>query len=465
MNNRRSRHPQFQQLESRVNLSGLSFTFHQGEEFADRFVSVLSVHPMGVGDKESVLMLIFDDDLDRSVVATFQVENGELVQRSLIRTAGHPEHAMADFDGDGYIDFVFFGFDEGYWIGWTRGDGEGAFESETNLVNGSDTIAVRPFQLAPADFDNDGDVDLAVLDRAYPPSDDDFPDLVIYSNDGTGTLGDRRVVGTFESCDDIKAADLDGDGWVDLFCHAGNAPSDSSPTELFWVRNAGDTFVKNDLSETFNNSTKWYAIRDVFLEDIDSDGRLDLLPTNHWNVMRGVRETDGQIASFDLLIDGLGEFCCSRQEFADLDADGDVDLVERAERYYYSVEGNFMYEEEVTWRENVDGVFQEKQLLAIVPRDRNHARSVHSGDLDGDGDLDILISPNQWLESHVADGALPIAGDINSDRSVDMTDFLVLAESFGRTSMVSRFHGDLDENGVVDFTDFLVLSQYLWVGD
>ena len=77
MNNRRSRHPQFQQLESRVNLSGLSFTFHQGEEFADRFVSVLSVHPMGVGDKESVLMLIFDDDLDRSVVATFQVENGE----------------------------------------------------------------------------------------------------------------------------------------------------------------------------------------------------------------------------------------------------------------------------------------------------------------------------------------------------------------------------------------------------
>jgi len=184
-----------------------------------------------------------------------------------------------------------------------------------------------------------------------------------------------------------------------------------------------------------------------------------LLPTNHWNVMRAVRETDGQITSFDLLIDGLGEFCCSGQEFADLDGDGDVDLVERAERYYYSVAGDITFEDEVTWRENVDGVFREKELLAIVPS--SVSRIVKTGDLDGDGDLDILISPNQWLESHVADGAPPIAGDINSDRSVDMTDFLVLAESFGRTSMVSRFHGDLDENGVVDFTDFLMLAQYL----
>lgn len=458
MNNRRSRPPQFQQLESRVNLSGLSFTLHQGEEFADRIVSVLSVHPMDVGGKEDVLLRISEFPSPEYTIATFQVEQGELILRSQFQMVKHSQGwASADFDADGYIDVAFAGKDGVFWI---RNDGNGSYEPTFRVAQGSDTIGVRSFHVAPADYDNDGDVDLAVLDRNYP-SDGSHFDLVVYSNDGTGTLGDRRVVGTFEWCDDIKSADLDGDGWVDLFCHAGNAPSDSSPTELFWVRNVGDTFMKNDLSEAFNNSTRWYAIREVFLEDIDSDGRLDLLPTNHWNVMRAVRETDGQIASFDLLIDGLGEFCCSRQEFADLDADGDVDLVERAERYYYSVEGNFMYEEEVTWRENVDGVFQEKQLLAIVPRDRNHARSVHSGDLDGDGDLDILISPNQWLESHVADGAPPIAGDINSDRSVDMTDFLVLAESFGRTSMVSRFHGDLDENGVVDFTDFLMLSQYL----
>ena len=49
-----------------------------------------------------------------------------------------------------------------------------------------------------------------------------------------------------------------------------------------------------------------------------------------------------------------------------------------------------------------------------------------------------------------------LTGDINNDGVVDVSDFLVLAENFGKAD-ATREDGDLDGDGSVQFSDFLVL--------
>lgn len=52
-----------------------------------------------------------------------------------------------------------------------------------------------------------------------------------------------------------------------------------------------------------------------------------------------------------------------------------------------------------------------------------------------------------------------LAGDVDNNGEVDFTDFLVLANNFGRDDDVVREDGDLDEDGVVSFLDFLILAN------
>jgi len=57
-------------------------------------------------------------------------------------------------------------------------------------------------------------------------------------------------------------------------------------------------------------------------------------------------------------------------------------------------------------------------------------------------------------------GAL-LAGDVNDDNSVTITDFAVLSAGFGLAHGQSGFdpRADLDGNGVVDVLDFALLSS------
>ena len=51
-----------------------------------------------------------------------------------------------------------------------------------------------------------------------------------------------------------------------------------------------------------------------------------------------------------------------------------------------------------------------------------------------------------------------LAGDLNGDRAVDFTDFLVLSTNFGEAGL-EYSDGDINCDGEVGFADFLVLSE------
>ncbi|MEW6412708.1 MAG: FG-GAP-like repeat-containing protein [Candidatus Zixiibacteriota bacterium] len=118
-----------------------------------------------------------------------------------------------------------------------------------------------PISVCTADFDGDGDKDLAVVhsDAAY---------VSIFANAGDGTFGAASNFAISGAAKWVRAADLDNDGDVDLACILA---SGSGYVILF---NAGSgTFTS--VSTTLNENLTRMA-----LADCDNDGDRDLVTTN-----------------------------------------------------------------------------------------------------------------------------------------------------------------------------------------
>jgi len=119
--------------------------------------------------------------------------------------------AVADFDGDGHLDVAELG---GYLspsaVSIASGLGDGSF------VNGSPSFSVGIYAsgLAVGDFDGDGDVDLATGFKYY---------MSIRLNDGSGHFTLAQSVGVGSYVKGIAAGDLDGDGDLDLMATSGGA--------------------------------------------------------------------------------------------------------------------------------------------------------------------------------------------------------------------------------------------------
>ncbi len=156
---------------------------------------------------------------------------------------------LADFDRDGWPDIVLNGTD--FWL--LRNDGSGGFLTPVD-VGPSDG-----WELEVGDLDGDGWPDLA--------SGDYLPNTVsVLRNDQAGGFEPRVDWGTTDQPRSIAAADLDGDGRLDLVA----ASADSSARRATILRNVGDGKF---------HARRDYPlvgfVNDVVLGDMDNDGEQD----------------------------------------------------------------------------------------------------------------------------------------------------------------------------------------------
>ncbi len=221
----------------------------------------------------------------------------------------------------------------------------GGFTDESGQLPASLTSGPDPFTLIAADFTGDDADELLTWSG--------FLDLEYYANDGAGTLTETAAgLGLASSSDaPLQAGDLDGDADNDLVFRqglwrndgAGSFVSIPTPTD-FEALLAGDLdgsgsmdvvgvqgVFLNDGSGAFSSLPK--SLPNPFgflwdLDDVDRDGDLDLLAQSlsgfppdlsvYWN--------DGQAAFEEgplVLVGFSGNY-----RFADLDIDGDLDVVE-----------------------------------------------------------------------------------------------------------------------------------------
>jgi len=163
---------------------------------------------------------------------------------------------LADLDGEHGLDIILINRNEANLICFN--DGRGGFTRQATFGEaGHATINV-----VAADFDGDGDLDIAVANR-------DGQQNYVYCNDGHGAFAQSTPYGTGrDATRGIATADLDGDGHLDIL----NA-NIGEPNAVYF----GDGTGRFPRSLAFGGAEHSYA---VVTGDVDGDGRLDIIVAN-----------------------------------------------------------------------------------------------------------------------------------------------------------------------------------------
>jgi FG-GAP-like repeat/RTX calcium-binding nonapeptide repeat (4 copies) len=282
------------------------------------------------------------------------------------------EMAAADFDGDGDKDLVVSnsGYDaavagkyEGNSLSILRNNGNGTFSAPVSITTG-----IGPFTL-PGDLDGDGDIDLAV-------SHAEEDTISILLNDGTGNFTASTPFATGDRPKLYEIADLDGDGDLDLLSvdtvRLNLNTADESGNSLSFHRNNGNgSFAP---AETL---VVGEGVWEVNTADLDGDGDLDLMTPNQAEDTASVLLNNGNGVFSSPVKLSVGNRPISTVG-ADLDGDGDNDLAV----------ANFSSSASLSvFLNNGNGTFAPETRFNTT-RFPSRLRAV---DLDGDGDLDLSM--------------------------------------------------------------------------
>jgi hypothetical protein len=193
----------------------------------------------------------------------------EVVTNSALALRGTSEETVAwvDFDGDGDLDFSSVESDSTQLRRLFRNLGNGSFEPVTDSAFWGEKR--NYWGHAWADFDNDGDFDVAVCAANADASYDCF-----FLNDGHGELAkaELTLLGLKPDFGANPAwGDFDNDGWLDLFCSGSQARN-----RLY--HNRGDGTFDEVLLGSIPNETADSVVGSW--GDYDGDGFLDLFVAN-----------------------------------------------------------------------------------------------------------------------------------------------------------------------------------------
>jgi hypothetical protein len=219
--------------------------------------------------------------------------------------------ALADIDGDGWLDLFFSHYISS--DGMYRNNADGTFRRLTALEAGDIvTDAKASYAVVPIDYDNDGDIDFYVGMSGTNS---------LYQNDGKGKFQhiSPGSLATGGSGWTVHSVDYDNDGWPDL-----SVAGDGRKIALH--RNVeGVTFTNVAAEAGLGWTPKAY---DSAWGDVDNDGDLDFFVVNEFNTDNTYYRNngDGTFTSVDIGSPIRGGNRDVGVNLVDIDNDGDLDL-------------------------------------------------------------------------------------------------------------------------------------------
>jgi hypothetical protein len=340
----------------------------------------------------------------------------------LERTGWASSVCAGDYDNDGWIDLfvTYYGQNVLY-----RNMSGARFEDVTKTAGLAGEGIRWGAGCSFIDYDRDGDLDLFVanylrFDLAAAPEPGEGANCVwkgvpvncgpkglptdtnlFYRNRGDGTFEDvsgasgvARVTGRYPMT--AVAADLDEDGWTDLY-----VASDSTAAILY-RNNRDSTFTDVALQSgaAFSDQGNPQAGMGTAISDIDGDGRLDLIKTHFADDIPALYRALGR-GLFEDIATSAGLGVQNRHVewgagLPDLDNDGLADIVYVTGHVYPEVERvlpQYPYRgPRVVFRNLGGNRFADATLDsgqgATMPRS---SRGASFGDFDNDGDVDVLV--------------------------------------------------------------------------
>lgn len=210
--------------------------------------------------------------------------------------------AVGDIDGDGALDVVVANR-SGASVSLFLGNGDGTL-TEGTLV---DVPGSQPRGVGLGDFDGDGKLDLVFGDYNN--------DVVsVHPGNGDGTFGAATTHSILSRANALAVADLDGDGLADIVV------VHESGSQMSLLRASGGGDFEDSVPYTVGDSGASYEVK---IQDIDGDGRPDLLVSGRNEVM--VRYNRGDFV-FDLPARYRAGSTVRSATVGDFNADGRTDL-------------------------------------------------------------------------------------------------------------------------------------------
>jgi enediyne biosynthesis protein E4 len=365
----------------------------------------------------------------------------------LTRTGWASSVCAADYDNDGWTDIflTYFGRNVLY-----RNDGGRAFRDVTAAASLTAPADRWGSGCTFIDYDRDGRADLFVanyltFDLATAPEPGKGPNCLwkgvpvncgpkglptdtnlLYRNDGDGTFSDvsarsgiDRITGRYSMT--AAAADLDADGWTDIYVAA------DSTAAILYRNNRDGTFtdIAVESGAAFNDQGSAQAGMGLAVSDYNLDGRLDLLKTHFADDIPALYRNLGKALFEDVaMASGLGaqnRHVEWGSGMPDLDHDGLPDLFYVTGNVYPEIERvlpEYPHRGPRILFRNRDGSrFQDVTGASGPGVSATHSsRGAAFGDVDNDGDVDVLVmnmneppsllinaysGGNRWLMLHL----------------------------------------------------------------
>ncbi|WP_049722060.1 FG-GAP repeat domain-containing protein [Gilvimarinus polysaccharolyticus] len=242
-----------------------------------------------------------------------------------------------------------------------------------------------PITTQVVDYNGDGLLDILVADLgAFPPNGILAGKIFLLEQQKDGSFSKTLMMHQLGRVTDMQALDLDEDGDLDL---AVAVFGGGNIGEVFWMENLVEGGHKKHSLLTLSGALN------ITAADLNGNGRLDLVTLvaqEHESIIAFLNQGKGNFQRHNIITAGHPLFGATSMAVEDLNHDGKLDIIFTNGDAFDTQTDPKPYHG-VQWLENLGN-------LKFAAHDIGRfygAASTAVGDLDGDGDLDIVAS--SWL--------------------------------------------------------------------
>jgi hypothetical protein len=279
--------------------------------------------------------------------------------------------AFVDYDKDGDLDIIMASGSSSANSKILQNN-NGVYTDVATAAGVTTSSAIK--SLSVVDYDNDGDMDLYFTSQAGENK--------LYSNDADGTFTDVTAIagiGGNSTTQDQQAlwGDFDKDGDLDLFVAVNNSNS-AFANSKYYTQNVDHTFTETTATAIGNISM---TTVDAVVGDYDGDGDLDIFIAGSVDNNK-LLQNDGTGKFTDVTLSaGVAGNSAAKiygAEFADIDSDGDLDIITTG------VNTTTIY------LNNGNGTFSDATTASGISN-AVAGRDIAVVDIDGDTDNDLVV--------------------------------------------------------------------------